>query len=723
MFKHAVLYGAAILIAAIVSTMPTSGILAATHKGSGGSAAASAETATPPEIAEFMALLADPKVQKWLVEQHPARASQKPKPHEETVSEYIGSRVGATREHVAALAAALPDLPNQFGQAVGVLQAEIPTRGTVVGLVLAFAAVGFGVEWLFRKATQKTRQRLAELPMESVNDRLRLVAARFAFAFGVVVAFAIGSFGPFLALNWPPLLRQMLLGYLVAFLITRIAVVVADLLLAPDAERFRIVPTDRVAARFWCRRLTVFVGWFIFGLTTIDVLIDLGFSLAGRQLVAYVLGLGLLAIALEAVWRRPVALDPETEASSAKRLRLGRGAQNALLSIGFVLLWGLWVARAMPAFWLLLVIFALPLANSVIRRGVDHLLQPPGTPQVGDGPPSVVAVCIERGMRALMIIGAAALLAWGWGIDLVHLAAGDTEFTRFVHGVLSAVIIILVADVFWHATKTAIDRKLAEVEELGQPNTDEARRRARLHTLLPIFRNVLFVVVIVFAAMMSLAAMGVEIGPLVAGAGVLGVAIGFGAQSLVRDVIAGMFYLLDDAFRVGEYIQSGNYKGTVESFSFRSVRLRHQRGALYTVPFGVLGAVQNQSRDWTIDKLMVGITYDSDIDKARKLIKQIGLDLAKDPEFAPLILEPLKMQGVDALGDFAVQLRMKMMTLPGENFPIRRQALAMIKKTFDANGIKFAYPTVQIAGDGEPAAAAVAHQALQLTQPAAAAAA
>ncbi len=112
----------------------------------------------------------------------------------------------------------------------------------------------------------------------------------------------------------------------------------------------------------------------------------------------------------------------------------------------------------------------------------------------------------------------------------------------------------------------------------------------------------------------------------------------------------------------------------------------------------------------------------SDIDRARKLIKQIGLDLAKDPEFAPLILEPLKMQGVDALGDFAVQIRMKMMTLPGENFVIRRQALAMIKKAFDANGIKFAFPTVQIAGDGEPSTAAVAQRALELTRPAAAAA-
>ena len=320
-----------------------------------------------------------------------------------------------------------------------------------------------------------------------------------------------------------------------------------------------------------------------------------------------------------------------------------------------------------------------------------------------------------------LIIGAVAILAWGWGIDLIGLRGDDTFLGRLADGVLSAVVILLIADLLWQAAKTAIDCKLAEAAELGQPNTDEARRRARLRTLLPIFRNVLFVVVIVFAAMMALAALGVEIGPLIAGLGVLGVAIGFGAQSLVRDVIAGMFYLMDDAFRVGEYIQSGNYKGTVEGFSIRSVKLRHHRGPVYTVPFSLLGAVQNQSRDWVIDKIAIGITYDSDLTLAKKLIKQIGLDLAKDPEFAPLILEPLKMQGVDNLGDFAVQIRAKMMTLPGEQFVIRRQAYAMIKKAFDENGIRFAFPTVQVAGEGEASRAAIAQEGLALTRPQAAA--
>ena len=235
-----------------------------------------------------------------------------------------------------------------------------------------------------------------------------------------------------------------------------------------------------------------------------------------------------------------------------------------------------------------------------------------------------------------------------------------------------------------------------------------------MKTLLPIFRNVLFIVLIVMVALMALAALGVDIGPLVAGASVVGVAIGFGAQTLVRDIISGMFYLLDDAFRVGEYIQSGNYKGTVESFSLRSVKLRHHRGPLYTVPFGVLGAIQNMSRDWVIDKLSVGVTYDTDLNKVKKIIKQIGKELLEDPEFAPKIMETLKMQGVGEFGDFAIQIQMKMMTKPGEQFVIRRRAYAMIKKAFDANDINFAYPTVQVAGGGEtPPSAAIASAAQQ----------
>jgi small-conductance mechanosensitive channel len=711
------------LAAIILFATLLSGTLAASAAAANRSAPAG-EEASPKQIQELTTLLADPKVRDWLEQQAKTEAASERAATEESVSQALDSRLGAIREHIVALAGTVPDLPNQFWQGRARVTADLGENGRIKALLLlaVFVGLGVGVEWLFRRATRRARSHLDTLPSETVKERLHIVALRFAFAVGLVVAFALGSIGPFLAFDWPPLLREGLFGLLVAFLVVRIANVVGRFLLAPYHERFRIIPMDTAAARFWRRRFVWFVGWFAFGWVIVGWGVPLGYTLEARQLVAYVLGLVLLAIALDAVWHRPVALHEDGEASSPVAHRFGRGAANTALSVGIVLLWVTWVIHAMASFWLVLVVMTLPVAISVTRRAVDNLLRPPGSPHVAEGPPSVLAVCIERGIRAALIIGAVAMLAWGWGVDLAHFHDQETWVGRLADGVLSAVVIVLIADFLWQATKTAIDRKLAEAADIGLPNTDETRRRARLRTLLPIFRNILFVVVIVVAAMMALSALGVQIGPLIAGAGVLGVAVGFGAQSFVRDVIAGMFYLMDDAFRVGEYIQAGNYKGTVESFSIRSVRLRHHRGPVYTVPFSLLGAVQNQSRDWVIDKIAIGVTYDSDLTLAKKLIKQVGLELAKDPEFAPLILEPLKMQGVDNLGDFAVQIRAKMMTLPGEQFVIRRQAYAMIKKAFDENGIKFAFPTVQVAGEGDPGRAAIAQEALELTRPQAAAA-
>jgi small-conductance mechanosensitive channel len=262
-----------------------------------------------------------------------------------------------------------------------------------------------------------------------------------------------------------------------------------------------------------------------------------------------------------------------------------------------------------------------------------------------------------------------------------------------------------VAVLGWQFIRIVIDRRL-EVHEVDGVRVEPSQR---LRTLLPLARVFLVTGLIVVTVMLVLSALGVNIGPLLAGAGIVGLAIGFGAQTLVRDIITGVFMILDDAFRVGEYIQSGNYKGTVESIGLRSVKLRHHRGPIYVVPFGELRGVQNVSRDWVIMKITVGITYDSDLEKARKLVKKIGQQLAEDPNYKDTILEPLKMQGVEQFGDFAIQVRMKMMTRPGDKqFGVKRKAYAMIKKSFDDNGIKFAFPTVQVAGGSEAAVAAAA---------------
>jgi moderate conductance mechanosensitive channel len=681
----------------------------------------SVEAGIPSQVHQLIELLDDPTVRTWMDQQRAARNPPQTAPvrTQAPLSTFTATQLVLLRQHLQTLAAALPNLPGEFRQTGSILLGELRDWELIIVVLLAagFALLGVGFEWLFRRATARVRARLLNSKLDTIAERLRGVTTSFAIGLGQVIAFALGSVGAFLPFDWPPLLRNVVLGYLLAFLVLRLSLAIGRFLLAPK-EGFRIIPVTTPQARFWYLRLALFVGWFAFGYITVEQFSLLGASGEAQQILAYTLGLGLLGIGLESIWRSPrVSGDPPS--------RIGVW----LLSACFVALWLLWVAEVMPLFWFVTVAVALPMAIRLTQRAVNHVLRPPNTtdPVADPSPnsvtntvPSPLAVALERGTRAALIIAATLLLTYVWGIDLIELSARDTLPTRLLHGALSAIVIMLIADFAWHLIRAAIDRKLTQASDPAHADNEQARRQSRLRTLLPILRNVLFIVLSVMAGLMALSSMGIEIGPLIAGAGVIGVAIGFGAQTLVKDIISGMFYLLDDAFRIGEYIQSGSYKGTVESFSLRSIKLRHHRGPLYTVPFGSLGAVQNMSRDWVIDKLTVSVTYDTDLAAVKKIIKRVGADLAADAEFAPHIIETLKMQGVNQFGDFAVQIQMKMMTKPGEQFVIRRRAYALIKSAFETNGIKFAFPTVHVAGghtnDSPTTGAAVGQMGLELVK-------
>jgi len=676
----------------------------------------------PPKAAELLQLLEDPTVRDWIAQQKKAPAAVEAPAATDSgnmmmPSSYMDQRLREIRQHIGNLVMAVPNMPAEFGRVRDILMVEFEDRGIVqiLSLIAGFLALGFLVEWLFRRATRNLQRWIVTVPLDTVGERLRAAGIRMCFGLGLVIAFAIGSVGSFLAFTWPPLLREIVLGYLTACLVLRIALVMGRFVLAPGGERFRLVPMNTIAAWFWYRRISFAIGWLAIGSVTVGLLGTLGLSFSSRVLIAYVLGLMLLAVGIESAWRRPpAALHPEAAPRHEHR-RLS----NWLLTAYYSVLWLLWVASAMPTFWMAVALVALPLGLRGMRLAVNHVLRPVGAASAQGSVRGVVEVSLERGLRAVLIIAAALLLAKAWHIDLVEMTMRDTLTTRLTRGILSAVVIALVAEFIWHFARAVIDAKLSGTQQNAHADTEDVRRQARLRTLLPILRNVLFVIILVISLLMILSSMGIEIAPLIAGAGVVGVAVGFGAQTLVKDIISGMFFLLDDAFRVGEYIQSGSYKGTVESFSLRSVKLRHHRGPLYTVPFGELGAVQNMSRDWVIDKLTIGVTYDTDLEKARKLIKEVGKELAANPEYAPHIIEPLKMQGVEQFGDYAIQIRMKMMTKPGEQFVIRRKALAAIRKVFNENGINFAQPTVQVAGGTEQVSSAAAKQVLNLAAPAA----
>jgi small-conductance mechanosensitive channel len=698
-----------------------------------------AGTEPPPKVRELLLdLLGDPQVRAWLDQRKgsvannadtaPPDSSQLHGDNEGL--RFLMRRSAQVRAHFAALVAAIPNIADDFGLARDMVASAFEKQDLLhmLRLLILFVGLGYGLEWLFWRLTSRFRSGFDELKLDTAGQRLRVVGIRFAFKVGIVLSFAAGSIGAFLALDWPPLIREIVLGYLTAFLCVRLARAVGRFLLAPgegrykDYPRFRIIPMTTPAARFWHRRLTLFVAWIAFGWVTLDEFLLFGISGETREILAYALGLVLLGLVIEAVWRRPLSLPPDTVDDAEQRRH--SHARATLLSLYFALLWVLWVSSAMTLFWLVALAVGVPAATRTAGRAVNHILRPPDYEEASAGPASVAVVRLERGIRSLIFIGAIAWLGYVTDVDIGDLMNRNTLAPRLLRGAFIAAIVVLIADFLWNVVKAVIDTRVNEVGVPPEIMLEEDRRRARMRTLLPILRNMLFVVIVVIAGMMGLSALGVQIAPLIASAGVVGVAIGFGAQTIVRDVISGIFYLLDDAFRVGEYIQSGNYRGTVESFSLRSVKLRHQNGPLFTVPFGVLGAVQNMSRDWAIEKLTVGVTYDTDLDKARKIIKKVGQELAADPELAAGIMEPLKMQGVQAFGDFAIQLRMKMMTRPGDiQYTARRRALALIKKAFDPNGINFAYPTVQVAGgsapsNGDAVNAAIANKGLQLVKPA-----
>jgi small-conductance mechanosensitive channel len=278
-----------------------------------------------------------------------------------------------------------------------------------------------------------------------------------------------------------------------------------------------------------------------------------------------------------------------------------------------------------------------------------------------------------------------------------HINITGSVFT-FVENTLQRIfILVLIGLILWQFLKSQIQKnREEEVPEEDSGGEEGGAGGSRSETLLLLLRKTIVVVMFTIVFLLFLSSMGINIGPLLAGAGVIGLAIGFGAQTLVKDIIAGVFFLIDDAFRVGDFIETGGQKGMVEFISLRSLRLRNPRGPVHTIPFGDMGTVTNMSRDYIITKLDFRVRYDTDVDKVRKIIKKINMEIEKDPEMGPNLLDKIKSQGVRELDDSAMIMRLKFKTIPGEQFVIRREVFRMIQESFRENGIEFAHRNVTV---------------------------
>lgn len=474
----------------------------------------------------------------------------------------------------------------------------------------------------------------------------------------------------FFAVDWPPLARLTLLACLAAFIAVRLAIALISLAAISPGQRLR---------------LSILAGLICIAIANAAIAEPLGISHDVSDAIAFCFSAMILVVATETVW---------------STMHMSSTLKAGLTAFG-VVLWIAWSLDMRGLFWLGIYAIVLPSVLKGVTRVAGHL---------HSDATGLRGVLITHGIRAVVIGMAVGWLAIVWHFNPDAPGRRDPWISALVYGGMKSVGVLVLADLVWQLARNWFDRTLLVATDTTSLSPADAARRARFRTLLPIFRNAIAVVVLVLAGLIVLSELGVQIGPLVAGAGIFGVAIGFGSQTLVKDIISGVFYMLDDAFRVGEYIQAKEYKGTVEGFSLRSVRLRHHRGPVFTVPFGELGAVENMSRDWVIDKFRISVGYNTDIEMARKLTKKVGVDLKADPELGPLFIEPLKMKGVEEFGDYGIVLSFAMTTVPGMQTYIRRKAYAQLREVFLANGITFAQPTVQVGGDDKSGGAAERQQ-------------
>lgn len=300
---------------------------------------------------------------------------------------------------------------------------------------------------------------------------------------------------------------------------------------------------------------------------------------------------------------------------------------------------------------------------------------------------NILRVGFRVGIFLLLFMG----LLFVWGVPV---RVGLDTARSFI-GILFTVV---VAYIVWALISVAIEQKISGHSTDAAESGGEGGGVGgdRFATLLQLFRKFLFGFLLIVVSLIILSSLGIDITPLLAGASVFGLAIGFGAQTLVKDIISGIFFLMDDAFRVNDYIEVGNSMGTVEEISIRALKLRHPRGSLFIIPFGTISFVANMSRGFAIMKLPYLVPFDTDVNKIKKIMKRINKEVREDPALDALLLDDIKSQGVKSIEQYGLRMRVKFMTVPGGQWSIRKIVYDKMRKIFKEEGIEFARPTVGV---------------------------
>jgi small-conductance mechanosensitive channel len=537
-------------------------------------------------------------------------------------------------------------------------------------------------------------------------------------------------------------IRAIAANLVIATAIVRAVNCLSHFMFAPQASALRIFAIPDEGARP-LHLSTISVGSAgVIGVLASRLLLELGLLPEYYAICLAFVGAFVFVGSIFLVWRYRIAvaefLEGDIDDAADHQLHARHFLAHSwhVLATAYLAISGaIWAANtilgrsseAMAVLFGLLIVIMLPFVDRLGHAFVFWIVSHHVRAEDSDGTHRAdrFARAFQGGVRVLTGAAAILMLAEAWGANVS--AALATETGHAILGSLVEIAIILsLAFIGWDLFKHFLAQWFPEDEDgPAQPTDGEGggAGATRAQTLVPLVRTFVLIVLVVMVTMVTLDAAGVNIGPLLAGAGVVGLAVGFGAQKLVQDVLSGVFFLIDDAFRKGEYIETNDLRGTVEKISIRSMQLRHHRGPLQTVPFSEIQYVRNHSRDWVIMKLEFRVPYDTDIERLRKAIKKLGLELMQDERLGPSFLEPLKSQGVLRMEHTALVVRMKFTAHPGEQWVLRKEVYRRVQERLHAEGFQFARPVVsvqieeqQTSADGRRAAAGAA-AGQELVQP------
>lgn len=573
------------------------------------------------------------------------------------------------------------------------------------GLVLAAALAGFvAAAWVLRRLGRRE----AAVPGVRNGARWLALAMRIALravvlAVPAAVAVALGLFAA-TVLQVGPATRIALVAALTAIAIRRAATVLIETILAPTAPAARPVPLDDARATLLARQLHRVASIATWGWLAVAAVAALTQDAELAAALREVYGLVLLGTAIGFVLaNRRAARTWIGERRSASAAGSFVSLLWTLASVWWVLAIAYFVAlylawsrdaaggsrRVLDASLVSLGIMLVTSLALVAARGFVRWLHGRATaltasvPELNVRLPAYARIAHVT-LDALLVLLALCFLLEAWGVDSFD-ALRSPAGRAVIAAVLNILLVILLAT-------AAIDAAAVFTQRFIDQRVRTGMATAKVRTLVPLARTAVKVVVLVTAGMMILTNIGIDVGPLLAGVGILGLAVGFGAQTLVKDVITGIFILMEDAMSVGDICSIAGTGGVVENIGLRSVRLRDLDGVVHTIPFSSVDKVSNLTKEYSCWVVNASVGYGEDVDHVIAVLRQAGAELRADPTFGPDILEPIEIIGLDRFADSAVVVRARFKTRPAAQWRVGREFNKRMKQAFDAAGIEIPFP-------------------------------